>query len=67
MDQDLRVPFVMSEDSIDLIRSMLDRDVDKRIGIEDVVEHLWCKGETGMNNIDGDGGDASTITPVISP
>lgn len=43
MDRDLRVPYVMSEDSIDLIRAMLDRDVDSRITIEKVMEHPWCK------------------------
>lgn len=42
MDRDLRVPYVMSEDSIDLIRAMLDRDVDLRITIEKVMEHPWC-------------------------
>jgi len=42
MDRDLRVPYVMSEDSIDLIRAMLDRDVDSRIDIEKVMEHPWC-------------------------
>ena len=42
MDRDLRVPYVMSEDSIDLIRLMLDRDVDSRITIEQVIAHPWC-------------------------
>jgi protein-serine/threonine kinase len=42
MDRDLRVPYVMSEDSIDLIRAMLDRDVESRITIEKVMEHPWC-------------------------
>ncbi|CZS99876.1 related to serine/threonine-protein kinase [Rhynchosporium agropyri] len=42
MDRDLRVPYVMSEESIDLIRAMLDRDVDSRITIEKVLEHPWC-------------------------
>ncbi|RFU35791.1 hypothetical protein B7463_g618, partial [Scytalidium lignicola] len=42
MDRDLRVPYVMSEDSIDLIRAMLDRDVSSRITIEQVLEHPWC-------------------------
>lgn len=42
MDRDLRIPYVMSENSIDLIRGMLDRDVDSRITIEDVVAHPWC-------------------------
>jgi protein-serine/threonine kinase len=42
MDRDLRVPYVMSDDSINLIRAMLDRDVDSRITIEKVLEHPWC-------------------------
>lgn len=42
MDRDLRVPYVISEDSIDLIRKMLDRNVDTRITIEEVVQHPWC-------------------------
>lgn len=41
MDHDLRVPYVMSEDCIDLIRKMLDRDVEARIGIQAVLEHPW--------------------------
>ncbi|CAO2653226.1 Nn.00g026370.m01.CDS01 [Neocucurbitaria sp. VM-36] len=44
MDHDLRVPWVMSEESIDLVRLMLDRDVEKRITISQVLEHPWCKG-----------------------
>jgi protein-serine/threonine kinase len=42
MDRELRVPYVMSDDSIDLIRAMLDRDVDSRITIEKVLDHPWC-------------------------
>ncbi|EHK96778.1 putative Serine/threonine-protein kinase ppk6 [Glarea lozoyensis 74030] len=42
MDRDLRIPYIMSEDSIDLIRAMLDRDVESRITIERVLEHPWC-------------------------
>ena len=42
MDHDLRVPYVMSEDCLDLIRKMLDRDVERRIGIQDVLEHPWA-------------------------
>jgi len=42
MDHDLRVPYVMSEDCIDLIRQMLDRDVERRIGIQAVLDHPWC-------------------------
>jgi protein-serine/threonine kinase len=44
MDHDLRVPYVMSEASIDLIRLMLNRDVDQRATISEVLEHRWCKG-----------------------
>lgn len=51
MDHDLRVPWVPSEECIDLIRKMLDRDVERRIGIQAVVEHPWCliedEGEDG--------------------
>ncbi|KAK6605585.1 serine/threonine protein kinase [Botrytis cinerea] len=42
MDRDLRVPYVMSEESIDLIRGMLNRDVDSRLTIEQVMDHPWC-------------------------
>jgi protein-serine/threonine kinase len=44
MDHDLRVPYVMSEASIDLVRLMLNRDVDQRISIGEVLDHAWCKG-----------------------
>ncbi|GAB7358035.1 hypothetical protein MBLNU230_g0199t2 [Neophaeotheca triangularis] len=43
MDHDLRVPFVQSESCLDLIRKMLDRDVEARIGINAVCEHEWTK------------------------
>ena len=43
MDHDLRVPYIMSEESIDLIRLMLNRDVDKRSTITQVLDHPWCK------------------------
>lgn len=42
MDHDLRVPYIMSEACIDLIRKMLDRDVERRIAIQGVLEHEWC-------------------------
>lgn len=45
MDRDLRVPYVMSDNSIDLIRAMLDRDVESRIDIEEVLAHPWCQTE----------------------
>ncbi|KAI9788227.1 MAG: hypothetical protein M1833_003112 [Piccolia ochrophora] len=43
MDHDLRVPYVMSDDNIDLIRRMLDRNVQQRLSIREVLEHPWLK------------------------
>lgn len=43
MDHDLRVPYIMSEENLDLIRLMLDRDVERRITISQVLEHPWCQ------------------------
>lgn len=43
MDHDLRVPYIMSDDNIDLIRRMLNRDVEERWSISMVLEHPWCK------------------------
>jgi len=43
MDHDLRVPYVMSDESIDLIRKMLNRDVEQRITIGQVLAHEWCR------------------------
>lgn len=60
MDHDLRVPWVMSEACIDLIRKMLDRDVERRIGIQSVLEHPWCAIEPITDEdeeIEQDGGD----------
>ncbi len=45
MDLDLRVPYVMSENSIDLIRRMLDRDVERRMDIQAVLDHPWMTDE----------------------
>jgi protein-serine/threonine kinase len=42
MDHDLRVPYVISDSSIDLVRTMLDRNVEDRSTINDVLEHAWC-------------------------
>ena len=44
MDRDLRVPYTISDESIDLIRRMLDRDVQQRLTIEGVLAHPWCRG-----------------------
>ncbi|KAA8898913.1 hypothetical protein FN846DRAFT_782654 [Sphaerosporella brunnea] len=41
MDRELRIPFVMSEVSLNLIKLMLDRDVDRRPTIEQVIAHPW--------------------------
>ena len=42
LDHPLRVPFLpFSESCIDLIRKMLERDVDERISITEVMEHPW--------------------------
>jgi protein-serine/threonine kinase len=43
MDHDLRVPYIMGPESIDLVRLMLNRDVGQRITIEQVLEHPWYK------------------------
>ena len=43
MDRDLRVPYVISEESINLIRCMLNRDVSQRYDIEQVLQHPWCQ------------------------
>lgn len=41
MGRELRIPFVLSEGSVDLISRMLERDVDKRIDIHQVLAHPW--------------------------
>ncbi|KAI0380896.1 Pkinase-domain-containing protein [Hypomontagnella monticulosa] len=43
MDRDLRVPYIISDESINLIRCMLNRDVEQRYDIEQVIEHPWCQ------------------------
>jgi protein-serine/threonine kinase len=43
MDHGLRVPFILSEPCIDLIRLMLNRDVDRRITITEVLQHPWLQ------------------------
>lgn len=47
MDRELRIPYVVSEVSLDLIRLMLDRDVDRRPTIEQVLAHPWFDGLPG--------------------
>ncbi|CAG8637319.1 11075_t:CDS:2, partial [Funneliformis caledonium] len=41
--RDLRIPYILSEGSIDLIKCMLDRDVEKRPTIDDVLNHPWLR------------------------
>jgi len=43
MDHELRIPWIMSDASIDLIKAMLNRDVDQRYTITQVMEHPWCR------------------------
>ncbi|KAH6687191.1 serine/threonine-protein kinase ppk6, partial [Plectosphaerella plurivora] len=43
MDRDLRVPFTISDESIDLVRCMLNRDVEHRYNIDQVLQHPWCQ------------------------
>ncbi|KAL9102687.1 MAG: hypothetical protein Q9187_009095 [Circinaria calcarea] len=49
LDHELRVPWVMSEGSIDLIRAMLVRDVEKRLTISQVRDHPWCVAVAGRD------------------
>ncbi|KAF3917181.1 hypothetical protein ABW20_dc0103732 [Dactylellina cionopaga] len=42
MDHDIRIPWSISDDSIELIKGMLNRDVEKRLTISQVLEHPWC-------------------------
>jgi protein-serine/threonine kinase len=42
LDHPLRIPYnPYSDECLDLIQKMLDRDVDERIDIEGVVAHPW--------------------------
>lgn len=46
LDHPLRIDHTpVSESCIDLIRKMLNRDVDKRLGIESVKTHPWLAAE----------------------
>ncbi|TGJ84538.1 hypothetical protein E0Z10_g4219 [Xylaria hypoxylon] len=42
MDRDLRVPYTISDESINLIRCLLNRDVSQRYDIDQVLQHPWC-------------------------
>ncbi len=41
LDRELRVPYTISDESIDLIRHMLERDLTKRYDINQVLNHPW--------------------------
>ena len=42
MDHPLRIPFLpFSEECLDLIRRMLNREVDERFPITEVMNHPW--------------------------
>jgi serine/threonine protein kinase len=47
---------VWSEDSIDLVRKCLDRDVEKRITVEEILTHPFALGPDGSEG-EGDAGD----------
>lgn len=44
MDRELRIPHIISQENLDLIRLMLDRDVDRRPTIEQILAHPWFDG-----------------------
>lgn len=41
--QEMRIPFTVSEECIDLVKRILNRDVDQRLTIEEVWEHPWMQ------------------------
>ena len=43
LDHELRIPWVMSAANIELIKQMLDRDVDRRLTISQVRDAGWCR------------------------
>lgn len=45
LDRELRVPWVMSDGNINLIRAMLNRDISQRLTIEQVSRDAWLRDE----------------------
>lgn len=43
MDHELRIPFVLSEDCLDLVKKILVRDLRKRPTIEQIFAHPWIQ------------------------
>ncbi|RCH93541.1 hypothetical protein CU098_007725 [Rhizopus stolonifer] len=41
LEDEFKVPFILSEESLDLVKKMLDRDIEKRIDIDQVLAHPW--------------------------
>lgn len=62
MDHPLRVPFLpFTDDCLDLIRRMLDRNVQTRISITEVMNHPWMK--LAANGNGNSNGAAATSLP----
>lgn len=55
LDHELRIPWIMSEPSIELIKAMLDRDVDQRLTITQVMEAEWSQAGAGEAGGETDG------------
>lgn len=61
LDHPLRVPYLpFSESCIDLIRGMLNRTVEKRLVIEEVMNHPWMTAEDSDEEIEL---PTSTVVP----
>ncbi|KAI9473861.1 MAG: hypothetical protein EXX96DRAFT_579664 [Benjaminiella poitrasii] len=43
IEKELTVPYVLSEDSLDLLKRILERDIEKRISINQVLNHPWFR------------------------
>lgn len=54
LDHELRIPWIMSAANIELIKQMLDRDVDRRLTISQVRDAAWCR---EVNDDDDDDDD----------
>ncbi|KAI8805560.1 kinase-like domain-containing protein [Cladochytrium replicatum] len=48
ISRDLRIPFVLSQGSLDLIKYMLNRDVKRRPTIDEVLAHPWLHEGTAV-------------------
>lgn len=41
MERELRLPFTLSEESVDLIRGTLQRDISSRLTVQEILDHPW--------------------------